>query len=293
MAEQADALEREDGVDLNLEPEAPEPDVPETGETDPPDPEAETPEPEPGEDEGFEISFGDEAAPASRGSDSDLVQHLRKVNREQAEKLAKYERGEIPAQPQTEELGPKPTLESCDWDEAKFEEALVSYKEREARVNQAQAEAQKRAAADQERVAKKFEAFAAGKMALGAKDYEVAEIAVVSKLSPAQSAIVVRVAENSAQLIYALGRHPQKLATLAAIEDPWEFAGAVAKLEGTLKVTRAARTPPEPDRPLRGDAPLSNRTDKDLERLEKEAERTNDRSKVIAYKRKLKAQARK
>lgn len=243
------------------------------------------------EDE-FEITFGDEAAPASKGNDSDLVKHLRQVNREQAEKLAKYERGEIPApQPRKIEVGEKPTLESCDYDEAKFETELDAWKERKRQADEAEAQITQRTQAEQQRFAKKLEGFAAGKTALKVRDFDAAETAVVSTLSQVQQAVIIEAADDAAKLIYALGRHPEKLKSLAAIENPIEFTKALVKLEGQLKVTQR-RTPPDPDRPQRGSAPLASGTDKTLERLEREAAKTGDRSAVIRYKRQLRAQGR-
>jgi hypothetical protein len=85
-----------------------------------------------------------------------------------------------------------------------------------------------------------------------------------------QQAIVIKAADDSAKVIYALGRHPEKLKTLAAIKDPIKFAVAISKLEGTLKVT-TRRKAAEPDEGVRGDAPLSVGADKELARLEKRA----------------------
>lgn len=236
-----------------------------------------------------EVVFGDEAAPASRGEDSGLVRKLRDEIRKRDERLASLEKGQ---QPQTVEVGEKPTLESCDYDEARFEQDLDAWKARKAEAEQVDAQVQEQTQAQKARFAEKLSTFAQQRTALGAKDFEAAEVAVVTGLSQVQQAIVIKAAENSAAVIYALGRHPQKLTTLAAIDDPIEFTAALVKLEGTLKVTKRTRTPPEPDRPERGSGQLSASTDKELERLEKEAERTGDRTKVVAHKRKLKAQGR-
>lgn len=289
MAEQADAPEREDEVEVELEPVDPV----EGEETETEPNETEEVEGDEPEDE-LEISFGDEAAPASQGTNSDLVKHLRQVNRDQADKLAKYERGEVtpPTQPQKIEVGDKPTLETCDYDEAKFETELDAWKELKRQADEADARASEQARTEQARFGKKLETFAAGKTALKVKDFDAAETAVVSTLSQVQQAIVIEAADDSAKLIYALGRHPEKLKTLSAISNPIEFTKALVKLEGQLKVTQRTRTPPDPDRPLRGSAPISQKTDKTLERLEKEAERTGDRSAVIRHKRQLRTQGR-
>lgn len=290
MAEQADAPERED--DLNQpELEGFEPETPELEEPELSDPELS--EPEPGDEDDEEIGFGDEAAPASRGDNSDLVRHLRAEVRKRDEELTGYKTGKLqPVQPQTIELGPKPTLESCEYDEAKFESALDSWKTTKAQADQVQAESVQKAQQVQQRFNARLQTYTTSKAGLKVRDFELAEGAVLAALSPVQQAVAIQAADDSARLVYALGRHPEKLKTLAAIEDPIEFTKALVKLEGQLKVTSRSRTPPEPDRQPRGSAPLAARTDKQLERLEAQAAKSGDRTAVIAYKRQLRTQGR-
>lgn len=240
----------------------------------------------------FEISFGDEAAPASgRGDNSDLVRHLRAEVRKRDEELAGLRRAQ-PPQPQTIDPGPEPTLEDCDWDGDKFKSEFVAWQERKRKADEATAQTQQAARAEQEKFQARLDAYNGGKTALKAKDFDVAEAAVMSGFSPMQQAVALKAAKEPAKLVYALGRHPQKLAELAKLSDPIEFAVAVSEIEGKLKVTQRTRTPPDPDTPVRGSAPLTKGVDRHLERLEAEAARTNDRSKVIAYRRELKAKGR-
>ena len=66
------------------------------------------------------------------------------------------------------------------------------------------------------------------------------------------------------------------------------FAFAVANLEAQLKVT-PRKTKPEPERVISGASrSLSATTDSHLARLEAEADKTGDRSKIVSYKRQLK-----
>jgi len=241
------------------------------------------------DEEEVEISFDGEAAPASKGDDSGLVKQLRAEIRKRDQALAEARKGQ---QPQTIEVGEKPTLEACDYDEAKFEEALDAWKENKAKAEAQAEEAGKASQAQQAAFAEELGTFARQKAALKFKDFDAAEDEVTSALSQVQTAILIKAADDKAKVVYALGRHPQRLAELAAIQDPIKFAAAIAKLEGKLSVTTKRRTAPEPDRPLRGSGQISASTDKELERLEKEAARTGDRSKVIAHKRELKAQGR-
>lgn len=241
------------------------------------------------EDEIIEVTFGDEAAPASEDErDPGLVKHLRSEIRKRDAELTTLRKVDVP---QVIEVGEKPTLESCEWDETAFETALDTWKERKAEADKAQTEAQDTAKRNQEAWAAELEDFGRKKAALKVPDFDAAEEEVVAGLSQVQQAIVIRAADDSAKVILALGRHPDKLKTLAAIQDPIKFTAALVKLEGQLKVT-TRRKAPEVESDVRGSAPLSAASDKELERLEKDAERTGDRSKVIAHKRKLKTQGR-
>jgi hypothetical protein len=101
-------------------------------------------------------------------------------------------------------------------------------------------------------------------------------------------------ADNPALLVYALGKHPAKAKELAAIKDPVKFAFAVAKLETQMKTTSRPRAaPPPPETPLQSTAPSRSATNATLERLEQEALRTGNRTKVAAYRRQLATQGRK
>lgn len=296
MAEQADAPEREDDELLledkveGQEPEAEEEEEP-GAQDDETDDQGDSGDAE-DEDEELEIHFGDEAAPASDESKPDLVNHLRKVNREQAQKLAAYERGEGPVQPQKIEVGEKPSLEACDYDADKFEADLLAWNERKRQADEANAQATQQQQAEQARFGEKLQTYGEGQKALKVRDFEAVEAVVLTGLSQVQQATLILAADDSAKLVYALGRHPEKVKALAAITNPIEFTKALVKLEGTLKVTRATRTPPEPDRAPRGSAPLSPQSDKKLEKLEAEAQRTGDRTKVAKYRKALKAQGR-
>jgi hypothetical protein len=242
-----------------------------------------------GDEDEVLVTFGDEAAPASNeGQDSGLVRKLRAEIRDRDARLAELAK---PSAPQVVEVGEKPTLESCDYDEDTFETALDAWKDRKRQAEEATTQAQRDAQANQAAWAEEMADFGRKKLALKVRDFEAAEEEVVAGLSQTQQAIVIKASSDAAKVIYALGKHPAKLATLAAIQDPIKFAVAVSKLEGTLKVTTGNRTAPAPEGIVRGSAPISRQTDKHLQRLEAEAERTGDRTEVVRYKRQIKVQA--
>ena len=203
---------------------------------------------------------------------------LQKQNRELQAKLQTA----APAQQVT--LGAKPTLESADYDTARYEQQLEAWyarkREVEAQERQAREVQEQHTRAWQE----KLEGYAKAKTELKVKDYDDAEAIVQQALNTAQQGVILQGADNPALVVYALGRNPKKAKELGAIQDPVKFAFAVAKLEKDMKVTN--RKPPAPESTVRSGTPASA-NDSTLERLRAEAERTGNYSKVVQYKQQL------
>jgi hypothetical protein len=105
-------------------------------------------------------------------------------------------------------------------------------------------------------------------------------------LNTTQQGILLQGSDNSALLVYALGKNPKKAKELSEIKDPVRFAFAVAKLETQLKVTKKTAPPPEKTPPS-GGARSTGGSDEVLDNLRAKAERTGDYTQVIAYKRQL------
>jgi len=224
----------------------------------------------------------DEAAPASE-SESSVIRDLRKANREQAKRLAELERGTAP---QKVEVGEKPSLESCEYDEERYDQALTTWHQRKAQVEAQSREAEVRAEKEREEWTKRAQAYEANKASLAVPDYADAESEVFATL-PEQTQALIMLTEKPAGLIYALARNPAKLEQLSKL-DLARSAMMIGKLEDKLHM--GTRKLPQPDRPVRGNAAPAS-ADKELARLEKEADRTGDRTALINYKRKLKNRA--
>ena len=260
-----------------------------------------TPAPDDSEDDDGEVivSFDGEEpiASAAKPDDSSVIREFRKRNREMAAELArlKAQQEAAPAAPVVEEVGPVPTLESCDWDEQRLAEAIEARAERRQQIERnrlaREDAAAKQAAADAAEAAE----YVKSRSALGARDMSDAEAEFVHAFpNPAFQKLVVRAADKPAELIYALFKSPARMAELAAITDPATPAAAVGKLEGNLKVTKKASTV-QPERRIVGGAPLSTGgEDRHLARLEAAAEKSGDRTAIYQYKRSqaLKAAAR-
>lgn len=198
---------------------------------------------QPDGDDEITVSFGEEAAPASEEA-PEWVRDLRKRNRELERKVTELEKGKAPEVPKA---GPKPTLwdEGIDGDEDKLVDRVVEWTKAVDAEEAAKTDAQKAEEAQTERYQAKVAAYGEQKVNLAAKDFDQAEAEVLGTLNQAQQAILIHGAQNKAQLVYALGKHPEKLRQLASITDPIEFAFAAAKLEGQTKVQRKPATNPE------------------------------------------------
>ena len=259
--------------------------------------------PNEGEDaEELTLQFGDEASPASEDQElktaPQWVKDLRKSEREKARRIRELEAQvrtqQAPQATQVPTLGAKPKLEDFDYDETKYDQALEKWYEDKRKVDKAKEEVESQERARQEAAQARLNGYIGEAKELRVKDFQDVESEVVSALSLEQQGILLAGADKPALLVYALGRNPAKLKSLAQINDPVRFAFAAAKLESQLKTSRTATKPaPESRVSSSGGAPASGGSQKTLERLREEAARTGDMTKVIQYKRQLKDAAQK
>jgi hypothetical protein len=260
--------------------------------TDVVDPDAEPDETdERGEDNDADPNLNDEAAEtvvAFEGEEPEAepenstVRQMRQALREKDKRIKELEQSSAP---KPIEVGEKPTLASCDYDEDKFAEELEAFKDRESaakRQSESQAEQNRRA---NEAWQQDLSAFEQKKAALVLDDRDDMIDTATSALDMVQQAVVVKAAADPALFLYALGKSEAKRAELAKIQDPIKLAAAVARMEGAVKVT--TRKAPAPDRPLNGSGKMPGGADKELEKLEKKAAATGDRTALIAYRKRI------
>jgi hypothetical protein len=277
----ADEQEKPEGDDELLLTEEVEPEAPETDEHPPEEP----------DDEEEVFAFGDEPTEPQDG-DSGLVKHLREELK-RARKEAADAKKATP-QEQTIEVGEKPTLAGCDYDEDRFEVELDAWKERDRQAKEATT-AKARAAQEQEQAwENELKAVAEEKTALAKDDADDAFETVRATLGDQMNALVIHAVDkgNRARLIYALAKNPSRLEALANINgaaDPIRFIKEVAKLEGQLKMVKR-RKAPDPDTPERPSATASrdsSAAQKQLDKMEADWERKGgDRRPIIEFKRK-------
>lgn len=219
------------------------------------------------------------------------VKKVRKVNRQLEAENRKLKRALQERSTESEpaiELGEKPTLKSVKYDDKKYEQELAAYYERKRKLEELEAQKAKQAEEQQRKWQERQQKYAATKAEHGFKDFEEVEELVSSTLDVTQQGIIVQGADDSALLVYALGKNPKKLEELSKVKDPVEFAVRIGKLETQLKVTN--KKAPAPEKRVSGgkSSGLGGSGDATLERLRAEAQKTGDYSKVIAYKRQRK-----
>lgn len=246
------------------------------------------PEAPEGDDDEVLIGFEGEGAPAQgEEQDSSAIRRLREENRRKDAELRALRANQ--PQPQVIEVGEKPTLQSCDYDEERFETELDGWKDRTAKKAQAEVAAQRTQAAQQEAWNKELAEVETQKSQLKVKDYDQAAEIVQSTFDLQQQALIVRASVNKARMVYALGKSPAKAAELAKITDPVKFIAEVARMEGKVTVQRKSAPPPE--QIVRGSAQLSKQVDKEDQRLSAEAEKTGNYTRLFAYRQKQRSRA--
>lgn len=251
---------------------------------------------EPQEEEGeVVITIGDEAAPAEEETAAapEWVKELRKNHREAQRTIRELQdklKSSAGSEPETVQLGKKPSLESCEYDADKYETELASWYDRKRLADEQEAKANAAVEEANKAWQSKLDSYNQAKASLKVRDFAEAEDVVREALSPLQQSAIVKLAKRPELVIYALGSRPEKAKELAAIKDPAEYIYALAQLEKDLKVSNGRTPPPPPERtPARGNASISSTVDSTLERLRAEAEKTGDLSKVMEYKRNKRA----
>ena len=245
-------------------------------------------EPEATEEEEMTVSFGEDSPPQEEEEKApEWVRELRKKNsatnkrnKELEERLAQYEKKE------TTVLGPKPTLESSDYDSEQYDKDLAAWYEKKSIVEKEQAVVEQSEASQEKAWQGTLSTHREKATELKAKvgGYEEAEAMVSESLSTIQQSIILKQAKNSAHFILALGKDPKSLEKLSSLEDPADFLWEAAQMETRMKVgSRKAVTSPE--KTVNSGGGSANMGDATLEKLEKAAAKSGDRTKVIAYKR--------
>jgi hypothetical protein len=237
------------------------------------------------------IAFADEND--DEAEQTPLVKRLRQQLRDRDRRLSQMRRA-----PSSGDADPEPTVPArprsvadFDYDEERFNEALDQHLAAKDDHSAWKQREEKRKGQRSEQEAEQARQIEQQRKALGVGDYEAKAGLVRERFTDAQMSILISGADNPAQVIYALGRSESRLDMLAGEENLAKFAVMLGKMEKDIKVTK--KNAPAPETRVRGATGSISvaGSDKRLEQLEKEADKTGDRSKLIAYRASIKNRA--
>ncbi len=230
------------------------------------------------EAEELEITIGDDRPEQTEAAPS-WVKELRKKNRELAQRNRELEeKAKAPAAQEREpEIGPEPEMGDADvdYDDDKFKAKWAMWNKAKIQAEAKQAEAAETQRKAGEAWQKTLDTYRSEAKALKVPDYDDAEGALKEAFSTVQQAIIVQAVEKRAQLVYALGKNPKRLAELAAIDDPVKFAVKIGEMAALMKVTSKKPTTKPESSPRSGHSGVAVGNAK-LEDMRKQAEKTGD-----------------
>jgi len=254
-------------------------------------PEAETLEPvteAPVEPEGdLVVQIGDEEPEAEPEQAPEWVRDLRKRDRENQKRIKELE-AQLNKPAEVSALPAKPKLDDFDYDTDAFEAALESWYDAKRAHDQREADAKREVERAQQSWQAKVQTYTEAKAKVPFPDFDDAEAFVQDTFDVTQQGLLIKVAKDAPTLIYALGKNPKKAAELAGIKDYAEFVAEAVRLELNVKTTRKPATSPERTVSVPTGTGVAS-TDNTLERLREDAAKTGDFSKVMAYKRSMRA----
>lgn len=220
------------------------------------------------------LTVGDEEIPLSTEEDlidgkpapawvTELRQKQQQQEQENAELRRQLEEKQNTqaAQPTVTETIPlKPTLESCDYDEAAYETKLSEWHDARTRSEQAKQQQQQQQQAFQQQFQARLKAHQERAAKLPVKDYDAAEQVVRSQMPDMHKEVLIHTADEGSELIaYALGKNQQLRQQIAAEQDPLRVAYKLGQLSVKAKLApKVNKQAAKPEPEVRGGAANAN-----------------------------------
>ena len=207
----------------------------------------------------------------SRGANESLREEIARLNQT-------IRNASQPQQPAAEAVPTqRPTLQSAGYDTDRYEQQLDQwYQEQmgqmiEDRLGQQSQDAtqQRQSAAFDQAISGHYERA----NALNVPDYEVIEDAAARMMGLELVEAIQATSEKSEQLIYFLGKRPEKATEIRTLyeQNPGKATLALGELSSQLTLKPKTKTPPDPEVPVRGGggaqgSPAFNKHYKDLQK---------------------------
>lgn len=220
--------------------------------------------------EEYSLRVGDEEIPLTEEDDDHVdgqpapqwVKDLRKNNREKDKELRELRRqleqiqsrpAEQQPQQQTDVIPPKPTLESCEYDEAAFEQAMTDWHEKKSRAEQQKQQQERQQQENIQKFQQRLQKHQERATKLPVKDYRETEEIVRRELPVIQQEILIHAADEGSELIaYALGKNPQLRQRVAAETDPIRAAFLLGQISKQVSLAPKPKKAIKPEPEVRG-----------------------------------------
>jgi hypothetical protein len=252
-------------------------------------------EAEPVEEGALVVQIGDEAPEDDTDEDGNPLpkwgKELRRISRQKDAEIKELKRAlAVKENPALPSLGEKPRIDDpdIDYDADLFEQRILEYNDRKRKIDEDRLNAEKQQEQAQQSWQAKVSSYNEAKVKAPYADFDEAEAFVTDMFDVTQQGLLIKVAKDAPTLVYALGKNPKKAAELAAIKDYAEFVAEAVRVEMNVKTSRKPATSPERTVSV-PTVPGVSSTDNTLERLREDAAKTGDFSKVMAYKRSMRA----
>lgn len=231
-------------------------------------------------DDGLDYSFDDDAEESDPFAGQKAPEWVKKVREENRElKRQQREWQQQQGQSQQQGLREKPTLDAHDYDSDAYEQDYAQWlSEKTHHDTQMQTEMAKYQKYD--------DGYKQSVDEVRAKvpNYDEIEQSIVDALPQQRQAMIKMMVDNPARMVVALGNSPAKLQALSELDD-MQFAKQIVLMEANMSNVKRNPNKPKPTgHRLDGTA---GGGDSHLAKLEAAADKTGDRSAVVAYKRKL------
>lgn len=218
----------------------------------------------------YSLRIGDEEIQLTEEDDDHVdgqpapqwVKDLRKNNREKEKELRELRReleqfkskpAEQQPMQQVDVIPQKPTLESCDYDEVAFEQAVTDWYEKKSRAEQSKQQQQRQQQEYQQRFQQRVEAHQKRASTLPVKDYQQMEEIVRTEVPDLHKEILIHCADEGSELIaYGLGKSQQLRQRVAAETDPLRAAFLLGQISKQVSLAPKARKAIKPEPEVRG-----------------------------------------
>lgn len=190
------------------------------------------------------------------------IKDLRKNNREKDKELRELRRQleqvqsrptEQQPQQQADVIPPKPTLESCEYDEEAYEAALTDWHEKKGRAEQSKQQQERQQQEYQQRFQQRVEAHKQRAAKLPVKDYQEMEEIVRAEVPDLHKEILIHCADEGSELIaYGLGKSQQLRQRVAAETDPIRAAFLLGQISKQVSLAPKPKKAIKPEPEVRG-----------------------------------------